>query len=228
MYLNTMSRSLGALSPVRRPPVILPPKRPPKCVPRCYQDASGRTVCVDCSPPMHGLGTITACADAGTGLLIDCWRTAEQRGLGIALDQSQLDKLSTAYQRFQRPNSLAGWVFQNGRMTWQPSGLGDDAPPDPLAIARMQPTKLPSSLLTYNPVIPTVSVETLLAAAQLPNAPTIVKQAAAKLQSTPALAASVGAGTGSWFTEQMISGIPNYLLLAGGGLLLVLAMRGRR
>lgn len=77
------------------------------------------------APPGRGsLGTIAPCADAGTGLLIDCWRAAEQKGLGYALSQSELSKVATAYQRIMRPNSLAGWVKSGNRMVWKPSGLG--------------------------------------------------------------------------------------------------------
>lgn len=120
MYVSTIARSLGNLGilPRRLPP----PKKP--CVSRCYVDPkTGMTVCVDCGHP-GGLGTTAACSDAGTGLLIDCWRQAESRGMGIALDQEQLSRAATTYQRLMRPGSLAGWVKSGNRMVWKSSGLG--------------------------------------------------------------------------------------------------------
>lgn len=62
-------------------------------------------------------------------------------------------------------------------------------------------------------LLPAVSAATLLAAAALPNAPTSVKQAAASYSA---------ANPASSFFSGTTAGIPNYLLLAGGGLLLVM------
>src|SRR6266446_2074188 len=104
MYLSTIARSLGSyrgpLPPDPGPPRPLPPLRK-KCGRVRLPD--GRLIFVDCAhpaKPMAGLGTITACADAGTGLLKDCWKQAEQRGLGYtAISQEQLNRASTTYQR---------------------------------------------------------------------------------------------------------------------------------
>lgn len=45
------------------------------------------------------------------------------------------------------------------------------------------------------------------------------------VETTPEASASSAA---SWLTESSIAGIPNYWLVAGGGLLLILMMKGRR
>jgi hypothetical protein len=66
--------------------------------------------------------------------------------------------------------------------------------------------------------LPTVSPATLLAAAALPNAPAIVKQAAAQYQA---------ANPVSGFLSGTIFGLPSYLVL-GGGLLALLAFAAKR
>lgn len=78
-------------------------------------------------------------------------------------------------------------------------------------------------MINFSPAIPTVTAQTLIAAAALPNAPTNVKAAAAQLAASGAGATS---SISSIFTGSAIAGIPNYLLI-GGGLLLVLMFAGR-
>jgi hypothetical protein len=231
----------------------------------------GQIVVIDCpapKPPALGsayyLGTSSACADAGTGMLADCWRAAVAKGLS-GVDQATLTRLSTAYQRLTRPDRLAGWERTSRGMQWrgmsgvrlgsyiytgpmpavkkgqraptliasgtlgdlplyaQPATdasydnyLEDDpvAAPDPLTISPAR--KPPTWLTSFQAQLPLVSASALLQAAQLPNAPGIVRQAAAQLPAQ------------SWFTQSMIGGIPNYLLLGGGGLLLLLAAGGKR
>lgn len=239
MYLTTIARSLGD-PPVSKhyplPPVYKHYPLPPLPKPR-----------------LSGLGTTAACADAGTGLLIDCWKAAEQKGLGYSLDQAQLAKVATAYQRLTRPNSLAGWVFTGKKMVWRGGPLGDAilppdysdssgggggdsgggwvvppsyvTPPDPLTISQQQRSPLPPIFTNQPVVLPSVTAQTLIAAAQLPNAPAIVKQAAAQLPPSPAGVSGLNMG---WFTQQMISGIPNWGLVAGGVLLLIVLGKRRR
>lgn len=180
-------------------------------------------------PPCGGLGAITACGDAGKGLLIDCWKQAEKT-LGTSLDQVQLNRVSTAYQRLTRPNSLAGWTFNGRKMVWKASGLGDDvAPPDPLTIMRTaggtNKQIVPQILVNFPPVIPQVSADTLIQAAQLPGAPGTVKAAAAQIAPQQA---GIGSGIGDFLTGQWIGGVPNYLLLGGGFVLLMLLGRRKR
>lgn len=68
--------------------------------------------------------------------------------------------------------------------------------------------------------LPSVSPETLLAAAALPNAPAVVKQAAAQYQA---------ANPVSGFLSGTIFGLPAYLVLGGGALALFAAVgSGRR
>lgn len=69
--------------------------------------------------------------------------------------------------------------------------------------------------------LPSVSPSTLLAAAALPNAPGVVRQAAAQYSAANPIA--------SWFSGSMIAGIPNYLL-AGGlvGVVLLATAGGKR
>jgi hypothetical protein len=78
-----------------------------------------------------------------------------------------------------------------------------------------------AALFANAPVpLPGVSAATLLQAASLPNAPAVVKQAAA--QYTAANPAS------TFLSGSAIAGIPNYLLLGGAGLLLVVMMSSKR
>ena len=272
MYLNTMARYLGDAEPAT---IATVRKR---CTPRwqTYKVAhpgqrhawrlflAANPSCRRPMPPVKaGLGTIMACNDANTGLLINCWDAALKKGLGnlgTAIDQAQLSRLSQAYQRWTHPQRLAGlgsWVSKSGGgMRWQPR-LGDtaletqdafdesswltSAPPGPTGqvplqvvpsyvpppdisaiIAQQTPSKIPSSLINFSPAIPTVTAQTLIAAAQLPNAPANVKAAAAQVS-----AGGLGASSlGSIFTGSAIGGIPNYLLI-GGGLVLVLMFAGR-
>lgn len=68
--------------------------------------------------------------------------------------------------------------------------------------------------------LPGVSSSTLIAAAALPNAPAVVKQAAAQYQAAnPA---------SSFLSGSMIAGIPNYLLLGAGGILLVVLATAKK
>lgn len=97
------------------------------------------------------------------------------------------------------------------------------APDISTVIASQQPSKIPSSLINFQPTLPTVTAQTLIAAAALPNAPANVKAAAAQVSSSSAGLSSFS----SLFTGQMISGIPNYVFI-GGGLLLVLMLSGGR
>lgn len=255
MYVTTIARSLGdpqILPPVQSRPskncgrrwkayIASSPNQPHRWADflRVNPDCHGRKhVSGGPIPPvlLSGLGTTAACADAGTGLLIDCWRQAEHKGLGYSLDQAELAKVATAYQRMTRPNSLAGWVFDGRKMVWRGGALGDDVltpppsyvtPPNPLTIAQSQPSPLPSvTAITpseMQAMIPAVTAQTLLAAAQLPNAPTIVQQAAAQLPPQQA-----GFDITSWFTGQTISGIPNYALVGAAVVVLMLLSRGRR
>lgn len=280
---------------------------------------SGSVLAIDCAAPapralgnayvpptVDAYGTIPACQDPPTGLLIDCWNAAVAKGLnGLGQDQATLTRLSTAYQRLTRPDRLAGlgstftpkpvylprpipikakqiflprppkpmsgWVPKpGGGMMWvhNPRPLGDALPDDinddfapgpgmpgsspswsggsgvmvptatggsapapawvvptdipPPVSTVFQPSPIPPVLQNLQPTLPTVSAQTLLAAAALPNAPAVVKQAAAQLSSS-------GSAT-SWFTQSMISGIPNYLLVGGGLFLVVLlaSAGGRR
>jgi hypothetical protein len=236
---------------------------------------NGSVVAIDCPAPapralghvyLGRLGTVPACQDPPTGLLIDCWNAAVAKGLN-GVDQETLTRLSTAYQRLTRPGRLAGlgrWVpAKRGGMQWvNPQRLGadisditsidpsllmagsdwsgtitdaqgnqipapawvvpSDLPPNPIGIIT-QPAPPPKIIENLQPTLPVVSAQTLLAAAALPNAPTVVKQAAAQLPQGAASSAS------SIFTGSAIAGIPNYLLM-GLGLffLVILASSGRR
>jgi hypothetical protein len=275
MYLNTMARYLGDAAPAPEPAVIAITRR--RCAPRWRKyraahpgQAHAWRLFLAANPschkpkvlvpqPMAGLGTIHACNDANSGLLINCWDAALKKGLsglGTAVSQAQLSKLATAYQRLVSPRRLAGlgkWVFSGNGMAWQP-GMGDDStdapawdpswldapsPQTPIVVppsyvpapdistimASQPPAKQPAWLTNWinTPVLPTVTAQTLIAAAQLPNAPTNVKAAAAQVQASGAGVSSLG----SLFTGQMISGIPNYVLM-GGGLLVFVMISGKR
>jgi hypothetical protein len=67
--------------------------------------------------------------------------------------------------------------------------------------------------------LPGVSASTLLAAAALPNAPAVVRQAAAQYSA---------ANPASSLTSGTILGMPMLYVLGAGGLLLVLAMAKKR
>lgn len=187
-----------------------------------------------------------ACKDAGTGLLIDCWNAAQGQGLGLLIDQSQLSRLSAIYER------VGNQVRNRNRRQGLNGvcGLGDDAPmtvstdiaPDWLQMeqnigpyAGTEKAKPISSIITSEiATLPTITAENLMKAALLPNAPAIVKQAATQYGTAhPSMAQpTLSAGSGGsadlgWFTQQMIGGIPNYLLLGGGAIVLVLLL-GRR
>jgi hypothetical protein len=239
--------------------------------------ANGSVVSIDCPPAaaralgnvyLGRLGTVPACQDAGTGLLINCWNTAVAKGLA-GLNQEQLTQVATAYQRLTRPNRLAGlggWQRKKGGgVQWVRTTLGrlgqpdiiasdlippdvlasgswsggsstvttdaqgnviptpawvvpNDLPPNPIGIVT-QPAPPPRILANIQPTLPYVTAQTLLAAAQLPNAPAVVKQAAAQLPASTVSASSLG----SFFSGSAIAGIPNYFLLAAG-LFFVLAI----
>ncbi|MGH9501654.1 MAG: hypothetical protein ACRD20_02255 [Terriglobales bacterium] len=112
----------------------------------------------------------------------------------------------------------SGYVYATGPNAGQAAtGISvlTDLPPDPSDIFNFPATAPylgPSSI-----ALPSVSPSTLLAAANLPNAPAVVKQAAAQYSAANPVT--------SWFSGSMLAGIPNYLL-AGGGLLLLLALSG--
>lgn len=129
------------------------------------------------------------------------------------------------YAPWQRRNTRrlgdSGYVYATGPNAGQPATgmpVTTDIPPDfsdifsfPVAAYGAAPSSV---------ALPAVSPSTLLAAASLPNAPAVVKQAAAQY--------SAANPVSSWFSGSMISGIPNYLLAIGGGLVLVLAVSGKR
>jgi hypothetical protein len=95
------------------------------------------------------------------------------------------------------------------------SGLGDDFVPDLTPPDVTYPsTPFPISL-SVPTTLPSVSPSTLLAAANLPNAPAVVKEAAAQYQSSNPVSA--------WFSGSTL-GIPNYLLAGGGGLLILIPL----
>lgn len=123
-------------------------------------------------------------------------------------------------RRGVRRNRLgdSGYVYATGPNVGQPATgmpVTTDIPPDISDIFSFPVLNYggPSST-----PLPAVSPSTLLAAASLPNAPSIVKQAAAQY--------SAGNPISSWFSGSMIAGVPNYLLAIGGGLVLVLAVAG--
>ena len=240
---------------------------------------NGSVVAIDCPAPapralghvyLGRLGTIPACQDPPTGMLIDCWNAAVAKGLS-GVDQATLNRISTAYQRLTRPDRLAGlrgWVpRRGGGMTWvhnrrplgditdfadtfdpgslinapvpQPPSSGtitdaqgnqipapawvvpSDLPPSPIGIIT-QPAPPPRILENLQPTLPVVSAQTLLAAAALPNAPAVVKQAAAQLPP------GAGSSLSSIFTGSAIAGIPNYLLMGIGLFLVVIMASGGR
>jgi hypothetical protein len=90
-----------------------------------------------------------------------------------------------------------------------------DIPP-PVSIVN-QPLPIPKILANLQPTLPYVTANTLLAAAALPKAPDVVKQAAAQL---PASATSGTGSLTSLLTGSAIAGIPNYvwLIFVFGGL----------
>jgi len=88
-------------------------------------------------------------------------------------------------------------------------------PPDPLSISNAPDAALENSIVSAPVPLPGVSASTLLAAAKLPNAPAVVQQAAAQLAAASPVSAALQGSTG---------GIPNYMLLAGAGLLLVVVL----
>jgi hypothetical protein len=216
MYMRT--QSLGA-APER---ITRDPRRPRSAPQRklhCGRNVlpGGRVVTIDCSPkpPWRGgwtLGAVNPCGDANQGLLSDCLRSAGVRlsgyrftGLGSDLDASQLFN-------FGWPVAAPAGV--------QPIAMHDVQPPDPNTIARSQ---LPSFLpMAPPPVLPAITAENLRRAALLPNAPAIVRAAAANL---PDDSSSWWSTISSWFQGQMISGVPNYLV-AGGSVLLILGLVG--
>lgn len=113
----------------------------------------------------------------------------------------------------------SGWVYATGPnagqpVTDNPLQVTTDIPPDPADIFGLSiPYVGPTSV-----ALPSVSSSTLLAAAALPNAPAIVKQAAAQYSAANPFS--------SWFNQQMIAGIPNYFLAAAGGLILLVPLLG--
>jgi hypothetical protein len=174
-------------------------------------------------------------------LLIDCIQRAGLSGLGIALDQNQLARAARAYSSAVHPQFLTsklfrrglGDVYQTGPNAGQqvPSGVlqvQTDVPPDPITIFQEIPKPPPAAPTFVSPnyaPLPTVSASTLLQAAALPGAPSSVVAASQQLQSSGFSLSSLS----GWFTGQMISGVPNYLLAGGAAvLLLVLAAKGRR
>lgn len=116
------------------------------------------------------------------------------------------------------------------RMAYGRRTLGDVAPPfDPLNLpswaVQPQPGEIMAidkSLIAESSIAPGVSPATLLAAAQLPNAPAVVKQAAAAYT-------AANSGAGSSFLSGSTLGISNLWLIGGGALLFgVVALKGRR
>lgn len=123
-----------------------------------------------------------------------------------------------------------GSVFVNyNPALWVPSGPSDTPPPSnvyPVAPggASLTSTQLAQLTSVIGPATaaaasqaPGISAAGLLAAAALPNAPAVVKQAAAQYQAANPIQATLAGSIG---------GIPTTYLLLGGGLLLVLMMSG--
>ncbi len=180
----------------------------------------------------------TSCGDvrqgARGGLLIDCARVAGLSGI----DQAQLNALSHAYQTRQHPRWLGRlgddstdpntpvFVVATGPTAGQVITAGNsnvvstDIAPSPASISPEMNSSLsvPSfvSQLNYTP-LPSVSASTLIAAANLPNAPAVVKQAAAQLPASTQAAASV---------STMLSKYGIYLGAAFAGVLLISAVGG--
>lgn len=114
-----------------------------------------------------------------------------------------------------------GYIYATGPNAGQPVTdnplvVSTDIPPSISDIFSSFPS-MPSFGPTSTP-LPGVSASTLLAAAALPNAPAVVKQAAAQYSAANPLS--------SWFSGQMIAGIPNYLLAAAGGFILLIPLLG--
>lgn len=119
----------------------------------------------------------------------------------------------------------SGYVYATGPnagqpVTDNPLQVSTDIPP---SFFDLFGTSAPTVSFAPDPIsLPGVSPSTLLAAAALPNAPAVVKQAAAQYSAANPIS--------SWFSGSMIAGIPNYFLAGGFGLLLLLPMlsKGKR
>ncbi len=120
----------------------------------------------------------------------------------------------------------SGYVYATGPNAGQPVTdnplvVSTDLPPSYSDLWGATTGSFPS--LLPSPIsLPAVSPNTLLAAANLPNAPAVVKQAAAQYSAANPIS--------SWIQGSSIKGVPNYLLLSAAGLLLILPMlaKGRR
>jgi hypothetical protein len=176
--------------------------------------------------------------------LYNCAGRVGLSGLGVSLDQAQLSRATSAFSARIHPNLLSshlyrrglgrlgddsGFVFATGPNAGMPATgmpVASDVPPDPMSIAQIaDQINAPAPTFVspqYQAPLPTVSPSTLLAAAALPGAPSVVQQAAAQYSSANPIMA--------WFQGSMIGGIPNYWLIAGAGaaLLLLSGLKGRR
>ncbi len=183
----------------------------------------------------------TSCGDvrqgARGGLLIDCARVAGLSGI----DKAQLTALSHAYEKRLHPRWLGRlgrlgdgvdtpnsgeFVYATGPNAGQPvtdtNWVGSDVAPSQSDVVNTPSSVLsvPSfiSQLNYTP-LPSVTASTLIAAANLPNAPAIVKQAASQLPASTQQLAGV---------SSMLSKYGIYLGAAFAGVLLISAVGGRR
>lgn len=148
MYVNTMSRYLGDV----RPDLLSPACRPlwaryklakgPQ-FPRIWEAfVAENPACRHGREIRYGYRSGNPCGDASSGLLIDCWNRALQKGLsgiggfghgGLGQSQAQLDVLSRWHQTVTHPKEIHPYPVTRHRRqssTCQ-CGLGqDDGAPD--------------------------------------------------------------------------------------------------
>lgn len=145
MYVNTMSRHLGNIDV--RPDLFSPACRPlwahyklakgPN-FPRIWEAfAAENPACRHGSEIRHGYRSGNPCGDARSGLLIDCWNRALQKGLSgiggfargsLGQSQAQLDVLSRWHQTVTHPKEIHPYPVTRHRRrssTCQ-CGLGQD------------------------------------------------------------------------------------------------------
>ena len=145
MYVNTMSRHLGDV----RPDLVSPACRPlwaryklakgPQ-FPRIWEAfVAENPACRHGSEIRHGYRpSVNPCGDARSGLLIDCWNKALQKGLSgisgfgrhgsLGHSQAELDALSRWHQTVTHPKEIHPYPVTRHRRhssTCQ-CGLGDD------------------------------------------------------------------------------------------------------
>src|SRR4029077_19741607 len=124
----------------------------------------------------------------------------------LASDLIPPDVLDTGSWGTAQPTSTGTIVDATGATVPAPAWVVPTDIPPPISMV-YQPSPPPKILTNLQPTLPLVSAQTLLAAAALPNAPAVVKQAAAQLPPT-----STSSFT-SLLTGSAIAGIPNYVWL---------------